>query len=143
MDVTKPYKFIGFGAMDVTKPCKFIGFGAMHAEGRRCRGKLGGRSEVLRGSNHGSGDLQLEPRPEPEIIGLLGLSEPDRLPNPPKKVGGFAPNLFWDGFGSRSGPLDPPKYDFWLRPGPWLQIPRILDKTSVALFYFGQFAACA
>ena len=29
MDVTKPYEFIGFGAMDVTKPCEFIGFGAM------------------------------------------------------------------------------------------------------------------
>ena len=29
MDATKPYKFIGFGAMDVTKPCKFTGFGAM------------------------------------------------------------------------------------------------------------------
>ncbi len=29
MDVTKPYKCIGFGAMDVTKPYKFIGFGAM------------------------------------------------------------------------------------------------------------------
>jgi hypothetical protein len=29
MDVTKPYKFLGFGAMDVTKPCKFLGFGAM------------------------------------------------------------------------------------------------------------------
>ena len=29
MDVTKPYKFMGFGAMDVTKPYKFIGFGAM------------------------------------------------------------------------------------------------------------------
>ncbi len=27
MDVTKPYKFIGFGAMDATKPYKFIGFG--------------------------------------------------------------------------------------------------------------------
>ena len=26
MDVTKPYKFIGFGLMDVTKPYKFIGF---------------------------------------------------------------------------------------------------------------------
>jgi hypothetical protein len=30
MDVTKPYKFTGFGAMDVTKPYKFIGFGAMY-----------------------------------------------------------------------------------------------------------------
>ncbi len=29
MDVTKPYKFIGFWAMDVTKPYRFIGFGAM------------------------------------------------------------------------------------------------------------------
>ncbi len=27
MDVTKPYEFIGFGAMDVTKPYEFIGFG--------------------------------------------------------------------------------------------------------------------
>jgi hypothetical protein len=26
MEVTKPYKFIGFGAMDVTKPYNFIGF---------------------------------------------------------------------------------------------------------------------
>ena len=31
MDVTKPYKFIGFGAMDVTKPYKCTGFGAMGA----------------------------------------------------------------------------------------------------------------
>ncbi len=27
--VTKPYEFIGFGAMDVTKPFEFIGFGAV------------------------------------------------------------------------------------------------------------------
>ncbi len=33
MDVTKPYKFIGFGAMEVTKSYKFIGFGAMGGEG--------------------------------------------------------------------------------------------------------------
>ena len=31
MDVTKPYKFIGFGAMAVTKPYKVTGFGAMAA----------------------------------------------------------------------------------------------------------------
>ncbi len=31
MDVTKPYEFIGFGAMEVTKPYEFIGFGAMEA----------------------------------------------------------------------------------------------------------------
>ncbi len=29
MEVTKPYDFIGFGAMEVTKPHDFIGFGAM------------------------------------------------------------------------------------------------------------------
>ena len=29
MDVTKPYEFIGLGAMDVTKPYKFMVFGAM------------------------------------------------------------------------------------------------------------------
>ncbi len=29
MDVTKPYRFIRFGAMDVTKPYEFIGFGAV------------------------------------------------------------------------------------------------------------------
>ncbi len=33
MDFTKPYEFIGFGAMEVTKPCEFTGFGAM--EGQR------------------------------------------------------------------------------------------------------------
>ncbi len=31
MEVTKPYKFIGFGAMEVTKPYKFIRFGAAKA----------------------------------------------------------------------------------------------------------------
>ncbi len=29
IDVTKPYEFIGFGAIDVTKPYEFIGFGAI------------------------------------------------------------------------------------------------------------------
>ncbi len=32
MDVTKPYEFTWFGAMDVTKPYEFIGFGAMDAQ---------------------------------------------------------------------------------------------------------------
>jgi hypothetical protein len=35
MDVTKPYKIIGFGAMDVTKPYKFIGFGDLHGPKRQ------------------------------------------------------------------------------------------------------------
>ena len=32
MDVTKPYEFIGLGAMDVAKPYEFPGFGAMDVE---------------------------------------------------------------------------------------------------------------
>ncbi len=32
MEVTKPYEFIGFGAMAVTKPYEFIGFGALCPE---------------------------------------------------------------------------------------------------------------
>ncbi len=35
MDITKPYKFIGFGAMDVTKPHKFIRFWG-HVMSRFC-----------------------------------------------------------------------------------------------------------
>ncbi len=34
MDVTKPYKYIGLGAMDVTKPYTFIGFGPWRTSGR-------------------------------------------------------------------------------------------------------------
>ncbi len=29
LDITKPYEFIGFGAIDITKTYEFIGFGAM------------------------------------------------------------------------------------------------------------------
>ncbi len=36
MEVTKLYKFIGFGAMEVTKPYKFIGCGAMEATRSSC-----------------------------------------------------------------------------------------------------------
>ena len=43
MDVTKPYEFIGFGAMDVTKPYEFIGFRAGHPL-RRLLGKVSGPS---------------------------------------------------------------------------------------------------
>ncbi len=32
MEVTKPYKFTGFGAMEVTNAYKFIGFGARLAK---------------------------------------------------------------------------------------------------------------
>ncbi len=35
MDATKPYEFIGFGAMDATKPYEFIGFGAVSVRAGR------------------------------------------------------------------------------------------------------------
>jgi hypothetical protein len=40
MAVTKPYEFIGFGAMAVTKPYEFIGFGPVE---RIAHLKVGGR----------------------------------------------------------------------------------------------------
>ncbi len=33
MEVTKPYEFIGFGAMEVTKPYEFIVFVSLSASG--------------------------------------------------------------------------------------------------------------
>ncbi len=36
MEVTNPYKFIGFGAMEVTKPYKFIGFGTTYPDSCVC-----------------------------------------------------------------------------------------------------------
>jgi hypothetical protein len=33
MNVTKPHRFLGFGAMDVTKPYRFIWFGAEPTQG--------------------------------------------------------------------------------------------------------------
>jgi hypothetical protein len=42
MEVTKPYEPIGFGAMEVTKPYKFIGFGAPAIQGRRGRARHAG-----------------------------------------------------------------------------------------------------
>ena len=53
MDVTKPYEFIGFGAMDVTKPYEFIGF---------CRGLLFTQGFLSRKSR--AGPRARQPRPE-------------------------------------------------------------------------------
>jgi hypothetical protein len=45
MDATKPYKFIGSGAMEVTKPYKFIGFGSEPLKsGPSCPGLRSGPS---------------------------------------------------------------------------------------------------
>jgi hypothetical protein len=58
MDVTKPYEFIGFGAMDVAKPSKLIGFGAMDssgpAQGTNNRSKISRRGQIVykRGSTY-------------------------------------------------------------------------------------------
>ncbi len=46
MDLTKPYKFIGFGAMDAAKPSKCIGFGAMDVGGQLSRLILGGSNAI-------------------------------------------------------------------------------------------------
>ncbi len=47
MDATKPYKFTGFGAMDATKPYKFIGFGATYTEQHTSvRWRSGGRGRT-------------------------------------------------------------------------------------------------
>ncbi len=40
MDVTKPYEFIGFGAMDATEPHEFIGFGGARLESREEVGEV-------------------------------------------------------------------------------------------------------
>ncbi len=47
MDVTKPYKLIGFGAMDVTKPYKFIGFQKGGADYKWFRIKPGPYREIV------------------------------------------------------------------------------------------------
>ncbi len=46
MDVTKPYKFIGFGAMDVTKPYKFRGPMDVTKKRLAGRGQKGWLAEV-------------------------------------------------------------------------------------------------
>ncbi len=49
--VTKPYKFIGFGAMEVTKPYKFKGCGAMEA--------CSGRDRLGRNPHAGGGPRKI------------------------------------------------------------------------------------
>ena len=71
MDVTKPYKFIGFGAIDVTKAYKFIGFGAIDV------------TKPYKFIGFGDTD-RLQPgfKPEPKFVYIWGLNGPDRPPNP-------------------------------------------------------------
>ena len=52
MDATKPYEFIGFGAMDATKPYEFMRFGAMDAT----------KPYEFIGFGQRPGTLQLRPR---------------------------------------------------------------------------------
>ncbi len=44
MDVTKPYEFIGLGAMDVTKPYEFIGQFRSFGSSSRWHGEIGPES---------------------------------------------------------------------------------------------------
>ncbi len=55
MDVTKSDKFIGFGAMDVTKPHKFIRFGAMDVTKPYKFKKVWGPTSVSQGGAGASG----------------------------------------------------------------------------------------
>ncbi len=48
MEVTKPYRFIGFGAMDATKPYKFIGFGITITQMRAATGTVTNRINEFR-----------------------------------------------------------------------------------------------
>ncbi len=47
MEVTKPYEFIGFGAMEVTKPYEFIGAETQANGPDRCQAKLGSHWPIL------------------------------------------------------------------------------------------------
>ena len=78
MDVTKPYTFIGFGAMDVTKPYEFIGFGAMGVTkpynfiGFRCAPSPSfqhARQSLVRGPTNRQGEASrvLPEPPEPKV----------------------------------------------------------------------------
>ncbi len=49
MDVTKPYEFIGFGAMDVTKPYEIIGFGGVSKSNAETKASEAGFDPGLRG----------------------------------------------------------------------------------------------
>ncbi len=73
MDVTKSYKYIGFGAMDVTKHYKFIGFGAMDVTKpskftRFGAGQPAGSPKRTAKNNRNSGTL---PRPESAAAKLM------------------------------------------------------------------------
>ncbi len=86
MDATKPYEFIGFGAMDAAKPYEFIGFGAMDAAkpyevrvSRPCLHKSIERSPVggiIFPFGHDFGDLQTWPD---ERLGLYPWMSPNPI----------------------------------------------------------------
>ena len=106
MDVTKPYKCIGFGAMDVTKPSKFIGLGELSKDSTRPR-----RAGITRASG---ATLQ---------ISLTIFARPGALetPNGVPETPGICS---WDvtkpykfiGFGA----MDATKPYKFIRFGPWL-----------------------
>ncbi len=52
MDATKPYEFIGFGAMDATKPYEFIGCGADFGAGSRPKPNADEPKPRAEGSGH-------------------------------------------------------------------------------------------
>ncbi len=75
-------------------PMVFVRFRPVR--GGRTTGRTG---EGDRHSNQGFGHLQPGFRLEPEIVDIWGLKGPHRLPDPNKKVEGFALHLL-EGFGA-------------------------------------------
>ncbi len=109
MDVTKPCKFIGFGAMDVTKPYKFIGFGAMEIlyVGRRCMCRRSADVAVIQTLRSSSGDrlspfgVALGPAWGPKVPKPF-RARARRAPNDPQRTTGI-PKITVSGFGPKAG----------------------------------------
>jgi hypothetical protein len=91
MDVTKPHKCIGFGAMDVTKPYEFMGFGARGPPGRnRCQNKFRGGPQP--GPETGGASQVASSEPLTTLPHLF--PGPTHGPSPSYKIKSKSPGLF-------------------------------------------------
>jgi hypothetical protein len=79
LEVTKPYKFIWFGAMDVTKPHKFITFGTMDVQ-HICTFMMGPPGPVRQGPR-GGGQQYIHMYVEPGDPVRLYAKDPGWLNN--------------------------------------------------------------
>ncbi len=84
MEVTKPYKFIGFAAMEVTKPYKFIGFVTASKVGLRIRPhmrlrELHASHDVRNTANGRSGAMEVTKLHEFIGFGAMEVTKPYKL----------------------------------------------------------------